>query len=162
MMALKPNNFKACVYRLFGVVCLVAFITSSMPTSQRLGQSSTMATAKPPQRPQRTLQRKVYGYLLRPSAIFQQAVDNGTATANQPPFTAVMLYLCELAAHCDIKFSDIISVYPDNRRSAPVYCIVAATNRSAESRVPQAKIIEKAKSFLHTDKEPKWYKVCYE
>jgi len=40
---------------------------------------------------------------------------------------------------------------------APVYCIVAATNLSKRSKIPRTDIIEKAKEFLVTTEEPKWY-----
>jgi hypothetical protein len=80
-------------------------------------------------------------------------------TSINRPFCYCRRRFYELAAHCGIAFGDIISVYPDNSGAAPVYCIVAA---SAQSRVPQTDIIEKAKSFLRTTEEPKWYEVCYE
>jgi len=120
-----------------------------------------MATTEPLQRRRRTRHPKAFGYLLNPSAIYNQAVENGTAVVGQP-FTTVMLYLYRIADHCGIKFGDIISVYPDNSGSAPVYCIVAASNLSTRSRVPRTDIIEKAKDFLGTEKEPKWYEVSYE
>lgn len=83
-------------------------------------------------------------------------------TSINRPFRYCRRRFYELAAHCGIAFGDIISVYPDNSGAAPVYCIVAASNLSAQSRVPQTDIIEKAKSFLRTTEEPKWYEVCYE
>lgn len=73
-----------------------------------------------------------------------------------------MIYLRRAAAHCGIRFSDMISVYPDNAGRAPVYCIAAASNLSARSRVPRTDIIEKAKDFLGTKEEPKWYVVDYD
>jgi hypothetical protein len=39
----------------------------------------------------------------------------------------------------------------------PVYCLVAATNLSKQFKVPRIDIIEKAKDFLQTQEEPKWY-----
>ena len=66
-----------------------------------------------------------------------------------------------LSGHIELTLpdNDIITirnpeVEPD---MPPVYCVVAATNLSKRSKIPRTDIIEKAKEFLGTTEEPKWY-----
>jgi hypothetical protein len=88
--------------------------------------------------------------------MYKKAVEDGMAVEGQ--FTAtVMRYQIRLASHCGIKFDDMITIrHPDPDR-APANCVVAATNLSKRSRIPRTDIIEKAKEFLGTTEEPKWY-----
>jgi hypothetical protein len=62
-----------------------------------------------------------------------------------------------LARHCGIKYDDIITIRSPEPYMPPVYCVVAVTNLSRRSKIPRMDIIEKAKEFLGTTEEPKWY-----
>lgn len=65
--------------------------------------------------------------------------------------------LNRLARHCGIKYNDIINIRSPEPNMSPVYCVVAATNLSKRSKIPHMDIIEKAKDFLGTMEEIKWY-----
>ena len=97
-----------------------------------------MATAMASQRPRKNRRLKVFGYLLNPYnlKIYRQAVADGTAIKDYR-FSTVMIYMHQLAAHCGVKFKDFKKVYPNRNGAAPVYCIVAASNRSDETKMPQ-------------------------
>jgi hypothetical protein len=84
-------------------------------------------------------------------------VEDGIATEDQFD-EAVDRYMIRLANHCGIKYEDIITVRVRGPVT-PVYCVVTATNVSKRSKIPRKDIIEKAKEFLGTTKEPKWYTV---
>jgi hypothetical protein len=128
---------------------------------QHSEQSFTMAILMPPKKPRKTRHLKVFGYLLNPYSIYQQAVSDGTAIKDQR-FSTVMLYMHRLADHCGVESNDVMRVYPNRNGAAPVYCIVAASNLSDETKLPRTDIVEKAKDFLGTNEEPKWYYVSYE
>ena len=91
-------------------------------------------------------EKKVFGYLLSPHRIYQQAVADGTAI-NDQSFSTVMLYMYQLADHCGVGYNDFMRVYPKRNGGAPVYCIVVASNLSDETKVPRTDIAEKAKAF---------------
>jgi hypothetical protein len=99
---------------------------------------------------------KVYGYTFSPTDAYKRAVEDGLATEDQFD-AAVDRYMIRLANHCGIKYEDIITVVHRRGPTTPVYCVVAATNASKRSRIPRKDIIEKAKEFLGTTEEPKWY-----
>jgi hypothetical protein len=106
----------------------------------------------------------VFGYLLDPIAIYKKAVEDGTfIDSNRPSHcqfsTAVTTYHIRLARHCGIKYNDIITIRNPDRDMPAADCIVAASNLSKRSRIPRMDIIEKAKEFLGTMEEPKWYYV---
>jgi len=73
-----------------------------------------------------------------------------------------MIYLQRLAAHCGIRFGDIIRVYPDNTGSAPVYCIVAASNLSLLEAKFLKLISSKKRKISWARRKNKWYEVSYE
>ena len=116
----------------------------------------TPPTAPPKRR--KVKYAKAYGYLLDPEVVYNQAIEDGTVIEGQygGTFTA---YLNRLARHCGIKYSDIITIRNTEPHMPPVYCVVAATNLSKRSKIPNMDIINKAKEFLGTASEPKWYYV---
>ena len=95
-----------------------------------------------------------YGYLLDPWLVYKQAIKDGTAEKYGRTFAT---YVDRLAAHCGIKSKEIVNVRDPDPEMPPVFCLVAATNVSKQSKVPRTDIIEKAKIFLGTTDEPKWY-----
>ena len=99
---------------------------------------------------------KAYGYLLDPVVINKQAIEDGTAIEGQFGQTFAT-YANRLAEHCGIKYNDIINIRNPKPHMPPVYCVVAATNLSEQSKIPRMDIINKAKEFLGTAEEPKWY-----
>jgi hypothetical protein len=131
--------------------------STSPPTAST---SPSTASTSPPKRHRKVTYAKAYGYLLGPTVIYKQAIEDGTAIKGQFCNT-VRAYRARITKHCGIKYNDIITirnpeVEPD---MPPVYCVVAATNLSKQSKIPRTDIIEKAKEFLGTTEEPKWYYV---
>jgi hypothetical protein len=99
-------------------------------------------------------------YLLDPIAIYERAIEDGTVI-DEGQFTAtVARYKSRLARHCGIKYDDIITIRNPKPHMPPVFCVVAATNLSKRSKIPRTDIIEKAKEFLGTTEEPKWYYIA--
>jgi hypothetical protein len=122
--------------------------------------SPPTASTSPPKRRRKVTYAKAYGYLFDPTVIYEQAIEDGTAIKGQF-FNFVRAYRARIARHCGIKYNDIITirnpeVEPD---MPPVYCVVAATNLSKRLKIPRTDIIEKAKEFLGTTEERKWYYV---
>lgn len=101
---------------------------------------------------------KAYGYLLDPNIIYRQAIEDGTVIEGQFDRTFAT-YRNRLARHCGIEYDDIINIRSPDPDMPPVYCIVAATSLSERSKIPRVDIIEKAKDFLGTTEEPKWYHI---
>ena len=114
----------------------------------------TPSTSSPKRRKRKYA--KAYGYLLDPAVIYKQAIEDGTVIKGQYGGTFAA-YLDRLARHCGIKDSNIITIRNPEPHMPPVYCIVAATNLSERSKIPRVDIISKAKEFLGTKEDPKWY-----
>jgi hypothetical protein len=106
--------------------------------------------------------RRVFGYLLNPVAIYEQASRDGKAIPGQL-FSTFMIYRRELANRCGVSFEDVVRVYATKGIPAPDYCLAFATNSPhGQQRATSSDTISKAKEFLGTTEEPKWYRVCYE
>jgi len=124
--------------------------------------AGTTPSTLPPRAPTTSLNRrkikyaKAFGYLLNPYTVYEAAMKDGTAIEGQPGRTFAM-YRNRLAMHCGIQYDDLITVRDPDPDMPPIYCIVAATNLSKRSEIPRMDIIEKAKEFLETREEPKWY-----
>jgi len=99
---------------------------------------------------------KAFGYLLDPYIVYETAIKDGTAVEGQLGRTFAV-YRNRLAIHCGIEYDDVITVRDPNPDMPPTYCVVAATNLSKRTKIPRMDIIEKAKEFLGTTEEPKWY-----
>jgi hypothetical protein len=89
-------------------------------------------------------------------AIYEKAVEDGTVIEGQFSAT-VATYQNRLARHCGIKFDDMITIRVPDPNKPPAFCVVAVTNLSKRSKIPRTDIIEKAKEFVGTTEEPKWY-----
>jgi hypothetical protein len=118
-------------------------------------KSKTKTSSRPKRHP------RVLGYLLNPLAIYEQASRGGKAIPGQL-FSTFMIYRRELANHCGIPFEDVVPVYAGNGEPAPDYCLAVATNFSHKPRATSPDAISKAKEFLGTTEEPKWYRLFCE
>jgi hypothetical protein len=74
----------------------------------------------------------------------------------QPQFELITPQVSTLSPMSSTSPPTASEVEPD---MPPVYCVVAATNLSKRSKIPRTDIIEKAKEFLGTTEELKWYYV---
>ena len=118
---------------------------SSMSSTSPPTKSST----SPPKHRQKVKYPKVFGYLLDPIEIYEQAIKDGTVTTGLNGFGhAVGGYRQRLAKHCGIKYNDIITIHNPKPDTPPAYCVVAANNLSKRSKIPRTDIIEKAKGIL--------------
>ncbi len=142
---------------------LAAHIASSQHTgiseapillSSITGASKALSTARPKRR--KVKYARVYGYALDPVVINKQALENGTAIKGQFSRTFA-IYRDNLCNHCGIEYDDILSVRNPEQNMPPLYCVLAATNLSKRSRIPNQHVIDKAKEFLEVTEEPKWY-----
>ena len=130
-------------------------------------ESSPMSSTSPPttsntsplKRRRKVKYPKVYGYLLDPIEICEQAIKDGTISGVNEFDRASRVYRQRLAEHCRIKYNDIIVIHNPKPDTPPAFCVVAANNLSKRSKIPRTDIIEKAKEFLGTTEEPKWYYV---
>ncbi|KAF8957332.1 hypothetical protein BDZ97DRAFT_1846950 [Flammula alnicola] len=125
-------------------------------TSTTIPSTSPPTTSSSPPKRRKVKYAKAFGYLLDPNLVYQQAIKDGTAIEDQFGRTFAT-YRNRLARHCGIKYDDMITIRNPNPDMPPIYCVVAATNLSKRSRIPREDIIEKAKEFLGTTEEPKWY-----
>jgi hypothetical protein len=122
-----------------------------------VSSTSPPTTSTSPPKRRKVTYAKAFGYLLNPCVIYRQAIEDGTVIEGQLGHTFAT-YRNRLARHCGIKYDDIITIRSPEPYMPPVYyCVVAATNMSKRSRIPRVDIIEKAKEFLGTTEEPKWY-----
>ena len=132
-----------------------------------MSSASPPTTSTSPPKRRKVKYAKAFGYLLDPIVIYNKAVEDGTVIEGQGTFrdqsrTALVTYQIRIARHCGIEYNDIITIRNPEPDMGPVYCVVAATNLSKRSRIPRMDIIEKAKEFLGTTEEPKWYYVVKE
>ena len=120
--------------------------------------TSPPTTSTSPPKRRKVTYAKAFGYLLDPNVVYRQAIEDGTVIEGQFGRTFAT-YRNRLARHCGIKYDDIITIRSPKPNMPPVYCVVAATNLSRRSKIPRMDIIEKAKEFLGTTEEPKWYRI---
>lgn len=132
----------------------------SPPATSTPLPTTTSPPTTPTTRPKRRKVKyaKAFGYLLDPDVVYRQAIADGTVIEGQFGRTFAT-YRNRLARHCGIKYDDIINIRNPKPHMPPVYCVVAATNLSERSKIPRMDIIEKAKDFLGTEEEPKWYRI---
>ncbi|KAF8957334.1 hypothetical protein BDZ97DRAFT_112087 [Flammula alnicola] len=135
----------------------VSSTSISIPsTSPPTTSTSPPTTSTSPPKRRKVKYAKAFGYLLDPYLVYQQAIKDGTAIEGQYGQTFAT-YRNRLARHCGIKYDDMVTIRNPRPKMPPIYCVVAATNLSKRSRIPREDIIEKAKEFLGTTEEPKWY-----